>query len=74
MIPESPSFSYWDYVKELLSFTDNRLIYGLDYKIHVPVYNDSFKTTGNFTAQLSYSESSAPNAGKTPIATTTRDG
>ena len=59
------------YLPELLSFTDNRLITGLDYQIHVPVYNASFKDTGNFTARLSYSASNEPTAAKTALATTT---
>ena len=59
------------YLPELLSFTDNRLITGLDYQIHVPVYNASFKASGTFTARLSYSASNEPNAAKTALATTT---
>ncbi|MBQ7219770.1 MAG: hypothetical protein IJS28_02200 [Synergistaceae bacterium] len=59
------------YLPELLSFTDNRLICGLDYQIHVPVYNASFKTTGNFTARLSYSTGNDPASSKTALATTT---
>ncbi len=62
------------YLPELLSFTDNRLVCGMNYQIHVPVYNASFKETGNFTAELSYSTSNAPDAlkpeGKTPLAST----
>ena len=59
------------YLPELLGFTDNRLVCGLDYKIHVPVYNASFKATDNFTARLSYSESDDIASAKTALATTT---
>ena len=52
-------------------YTDNRLVIGEKYKIRVPLYNASFKDTGNFTVKLSYTTDNDSKAAKTEIATTT---
>lgn len=47
--------------------SDNRLVYGLPYKISVPVYNASFLDTDEFTVRLSYVKNNVPTAAKTLI-------
>ena len=41
------------YLPKLNKFTDSDLVNGLAYEIRVPVYNASFKNTGNFKVRLS---------------------
>ena len=57
------------YVPELAFFSDNRLINGMKYEIQVPLYNASFKDTGNFNVRLSWADNNSHAAVKTPIAT-----
>ena len=45
------------YVPDFAFYSDNRLMKGLKYEIRVPLYNASFKDTGNFIVTLSYTES-----------------
>lgn len=41
------------YVPDFAFFSDNRLINEMNYEIRVPLYNASFKDTGNFNVRLS---------------------
>ena len=59
------------FLPEYLFYTDNRLVNGETYKIRVPLYNASFKDSGNFTVRLSYASDNTAKAAKTAIATTT---
>ncbi|MBQ6772595.1 MAG: hypothetical protein IJP48_00880 [Synergistaceae bacterium] len=42
------------YAPDFAFLTDNRLANGQNYEIRVPLYNASFKDTGNFTVKLSW--------------------
>ena len=42
------------YAPDFASFTDSRLVNGHNYKIRVPLYNTSFKNTGDFKVHLSW--------------------
>ena len=42
------------YAPDFAFFTDNRLVRGQNYEIRVPLYNASFKDTGNFIVRLSW--------------------
>ncbi|MBQ7267749.1 MAG: hypothetical protein IJR11_05200, partial [Synergistaceae bacterium] len=57
------------YAPDFAFFTDNRLVNGQNYEIRVPLYNASFKDTGNFNVRLSWTTENSPTAAKTPIAT-----
>ena len=65
------------YLPKMNKFTNSDLINGLTYEIRVPVYNASFKSTGNFKVRLS--RTTNPNvfeedlftAEKTPISEVT---
>ena len=59
------------FLPEYLFYTDNRLVNGETYRIRVPLYNGSFKDSGNFTVRLSYASDNTAKAAKTAIATTT---
>ena len=57
------------YAPDFAFFTDNRLVNGQNYEIRVPLYNASFKDTGNFNVRLSWTTENSPTAAKTPIGT-----
>ena len=57
------------YVPDFAFFSDNRLINGMNYEIRVPLYNASFKDTGNFNVRLSWADDNSPTANKNTIAT-----
>ena len=57
------------YAPDFAFFTDNRLVNGQKYEIRVPLYNASFKDTGNFNVRLSWTTENSPTAAKTPIGT-----
>ena len=57
------------YMPDFAFFTDNRLVNGMNYEIRVPLYNASFKDTGNFNVRLSWANENLPAAVKTPVAT-----
>jgi hypothetical protein len=57
------------YVPDFAYYSDNRLLNGMKYEIRVPLYNASFKDTGNFNVRLSWANDNSPTATKTPIAT-----
>ena len=59
------------YVPDFAFYSDNRLVNGLKYEIRVPLYNASFKDTGNFNVRLSWATDNSPTATKTPIGTVT---
>ena len=45
------------YASDFAFFTDNRLVNGQNYEIRVPLYNASFKDTGDFVVRLSWIDS-----------------
>ena len=55
------------YAPDFAFFTDNRLINGQHYEIRVPLYNASFKDTGDFNVRLSWANDNSPSATKTII-------
>ncbi|MCR5347308.1 MAG: hypothetical protein K6E38_05970 [Fretibacterium sp.] len=57
------------YMPDFAFLTDNRLAKGQNYEIRVPLYNASFKPTGNFDVRLSWTTDNSPTAPKTQIAT-----
>ncbi|MBQ7665995.1 MAG: hypothetical protein IJS42_04700, partial [Synergistaceae bacterium] len=59
------------YVPDFAFFSDNRLVNGQNYEIRVPLYNASFKDTGNFTVRLSWAETNTLSANKNLIGETT---
>lgn len=50
------------YAPDFAFFTDNRFINGMNYQIRVPLYNASFKDTGDFTVRLSWTTDNSPKA------------
>ncbi|MBQ7733030.1 MAG: hypothetical protein IJT58_03315 [Synergistaceae bacterium] len=44
------------YAPDFAFLTDNRIVNGQNYEIRVPLYNASFKDTGDFTVRLSWIE------------------
>ena len=44
------------YVPDIDMLSDTHLVAGLTYEIKVPIYNASFKSTGNFKVKLSYAD------------------
>ena len=59
------------YVPDFAFYSDNRLVKGLNYEIRVPLYNASFKATGDFKVSLSWAADNSLTATKTPIGTVT---
>ncbi|MBQ9574860.1 MAG: hypothetical protein IJR27_06250, partial [Synergistaceae bacterium] len=59
------------YASDFAFFTDNRLANGQNYEIRVPLYNASFKDTGDFKVRLSWAEDNTMAADKTTIGETT---
>ena len=57
------------YVPDFAFYSDNRLVNGLKYEIRVPLYNASFKDTGNFNVRLSWAANNSPTAVKNIIGT-----
>ncbi len=53
------------YVPDFAFFSDNRLVNGMNYEIRVPLYNASFKDTGNFKVRLSWANDNSMTAAKT---------
>lgn len=58
------------YMPDYAFFTDNRLMNGQDYEVRVPLYNASFKETGDFNVRLSWADSNSIEATKNTIAET----
>ncbi len=59
------------YAPDYAVYTDNRLVAGEKYKIRVPLYNASFKDTGNFNVKLSYTLEKDATADKNLISNVT---
>ena len=55
------------YAPDFAFYSDNRLVNGLTYEIRVPLYNASFKDTGDFKVRLSYTTDDSPTAKRTQI-------
>ena len=49
------------YIPDIDLLSDTHLVAGLTYEIKVPIYNASFKSTGNFHVKLSYANVSEFN-------------
>ncbi|MBQ7578821.1 MAG: hypothetical protein IJT21_11215, partial [Synergistaceae bacterium] len=59
------------YMPDFAFLSDNRLVSGQKYEIRVPIYNASFKDTGNFNVRLSWAADNTMTAQKNIIGTTT---
>ncbi|MBR1658321.1 MAG: hypothetical protein IJ697_07640 [Synergistaceae bacterium] len=59
------------YMQDFAFFSDNRLMNGQNYEVRVPLYNASFRDTGDFKVRLSWADNNTLSADKNLIAETT---